>query len=198
MALVSANLASEFAKMMDPNNPAFISHPATKLDAATNFGNAYNTYALAAQDASTDLVVTTNLAGFIATLAAQLPDSTAGTAALAAAAFDAAFVQYWTGAVFAVGIPPTGIGACPNAGGTLIFSAEVSSVVVTVSAGVLQNLLLPIFSTTGSADGNAQAILIADAFHSATTSAVIVLITGLDTTPAPAGPLPITNTCGIF
>jgi hypothetical protein len=45
-------------------------------------------------------------------------------------------------------------------------------------------------------DGSAKATALANAFHTATTSAVMVLITGLDTS-VPT-PLPITNTCTIF
>jgi hypothetical protein len=193
--LVEANLASEFLKLVDSASPSFSGFPSSKADATTNWAQAYNTYALSAQDASEDLVASVSLPGMISTLLAQLPDSATGTPDLAAAAFDSAFVQYWTGAIFAVGIPPTGLGACPNAGGTSVFSSEISSVVTAVTANVLKDLLLPIFNSIN--DGIVASQLLATAFHTATTSAVIVLITGLDTTPAPAGPLPITNTCGI-
>lgn len=193
--LVEANLATEFLKLVDSSSPTFSGFPATKADAITNWANAYNTYALQAQDASEDIVSTVNLPAMIATLTAMLPEPASGTPDLAAAAFDAAFVQYWTGGVFAVGIPPTGLGACPNVGGTLTFSSETSSVVTTVTADILKNLLLDVFTSTK--DGATAATALASAFHNATISAVIVLITGLDTTAAPAGPLPITNTCSI-
>lgn len=193
--LVEANLATEFLKLVDSSSPTFSGFPATKVDAITNWANAYNTYALQAQDASEDVVSTVNLPAMIATLTAMLPESASGTPDLASAAFDAAFVQYWTGGVFAVGIPPTGVGACPNIGGTLAFSSETSSVVTAVTANILKNLLLDVFASTK--DGATAATALASAFHTATTSAVIVLITGLDTTPAPTGPLPITNTCSI-
>lgn len=195
MALSQATLKQELLKLFDQDNPAFVGFPVTVADAATNFGNAYQTYAATAQDASGDLVVTTNLPLFISTLAGALPpDPAAGTPSVAAQAFGAAFTAYWTGGIFAIGIPPpTGIG------GNGIFSVELTSLVTVVNSAALSTPLEVIFTVppTEAQTADAQADSIATAFHTATTTGVTVLITGLDTTPPPpagAGPLPIINT----
>lgn len=198
MTLVAATLETELLKLFDSQNPAFSGYPATKDLACDNWGNAYDLYASAATDVSTDIVAIKNKALFISTLKAQIPsDPTTGTAAAAANAFDAAFVAYWTGASFVVGVPPTPAAVCPSVGGNTIFGVEATSLVSVVTPSVLANLLLPIFSdvaTTGTAQTKAQQI--AAAFHTATTTAVTVVITGTDTT-VPV-PLAVTNTCTIF
>lgn len=201
MALSKPTLVNEFLKLIDRNNPAFAGYPATKIDAVTNWCNAYNTYAMSAQDASLDFLVTSNLSGMITTLFQQLPDAVpTATGAQAAAAFDAAFVTYWTGAVFAVGIPivPVPPPRCPNIPGPHdnIWGIEISSVVSTVTSGILQNGLDLEFAIL-SDDAVVKADALADSFHVATTTAVLVLISGTDTTPSPSGPLPITNLCTI-
>ena len=195
MALSQPTLKQELLKIFDKDNPAFVGFPATVIDAATNFGNAYNTYALTAQDASGDILATANLPLFTSTLAAALPpDPVAGTPTIAAQAFAAAFTAYWTGAIFAIGIPPPfGIG------GLGIFSVELSSLVTIVLSPLLATPLELIFTVppTAAQTADAQADSIATAFHTATTTGVTVVITGLDTTPPPpvgVGPLPIINT----
>jgi len=186
MALSKSTLETEFRKLMDPDFAQFAGFPDDGPAAAANFANAYDLYASNAADASGDLVASKNKAGFESALAGVISPNT--PAAAMGAAFEQAFVMYWTGAVFAVGIPP------PNGvGGTGLFSVELTSMVVTVTPGVLLASIVPELSST-SDDGAAKAAAFADLFHTATTSAVIVLITGLDTTPPPAGPLPITNT----
>jgi hypothetical protein len=192
--LSAATLKNNLLNMFDPGSAGFLGWPATLNQGITNLANAYQAYAATAWDASNDLVATVNIAGFKAALAALVPGS---TIAQAAQAFDNAFVAYWTGAVFAIGIVPTPASPCPSVGGTTLWSIEISSVVSVVTPNILKNLLLAEFAVL-SADANAKATAIANAFHSATTTAVTVLITGLDTTPPPAGPLPITNTCTIF
>jgi len=189
----------------DPNNPSFVGHPANVSDAATNFANAYDTYALDAVDYSGDAVAVVNKAGFESTLAASLPPGNPGGTPLAAsAAFDNAFISYWTGATFAIGIIPPPAGICPNVGGNSIFSVELSSVVSAITPSILGNLLSTVWNSlppTGSKeteDPSIAASAIASALHTATTTAISVLISGLDTTPIPAGPLPITNTCTVF
>jgi hypothetical protein len=109
------------------------------------------------------------------------------------------FRGYWTGAIFAVGTPPSPAAACASVGGSGVFGSEITSLVVSVLPNVMFSSLLPVvrsFTRETSADDRAKDI--AAAMHRATTTAVIVLITGLDTTPGPSGPLPITNTCRIF
>jgi len=110
---------------------------------------------------------------------------------------DQAFVSYWTGVTFATAVVPSPPLACPNIGGTGVFSVEISSVVTVVAKGVLYGALIPIVSSLGGA-ASTKAAQFAEAFDSATKTAVTVLITGQDTTPPPAGPLAITNVCTVF
>ena len=192
MALDVNTLKSEFLKVIDSTDPGFVGYPATTNQAAINWATAYNTYATAAVDLSSDVLISANFPGFISQLNNGLIP--VGTIATAAAAFEAAFVAYWTGAVFAVGIPPVPIGPCPNIGGTLVFGLEITSVVSAIMPNVLNGLLLGEFGIL-SADATAKATSLAAAFHTATTTAVFVTIAGTDTT-VPT-PLPITNTCNI-
>lgn len=192
MTLQVAALVTELRKFGDEKFSGFTGFPTTKEAAKTAWTNAYDTYASTATDISGDLVISKNAAGFNSSLSFD----TSGTAASSAADFDSSFVSYWTGATFAVGIIPPPTGLCPNIGGTGIFGVETTSVVSAVTANVLKAKLLVVLSTPAS-NAQAQIELIAQAFHEATTEAVIVLITGTDTTPTPSGPLPITNTCGI-
>jgi hypothetical protein len=194
MALVKATLKDELLKLIDPDDPDFVGHPANSIEFANNWADAYEAYAVSAADASGDPLVTANRAGFVAAL--QLLNSPVGVIATAAASFDSAFVAYWTGAIFAVGTPPTPSSPCASVGGNGIWAAEVSSVVALVDAGTLQASMASLLAIP-SADPQVKAAALADAFHIATTSAVHVLITGTDTTPPPAGPSPITNTCTI-
>lgn len=171
--------------------------PSSSADAERQWAAAYDKYASAATDASGDRVIRKNRSGFHSQLRFR---AKTGTAATMAQNCDRAFVAYWTGAVFAVGKVPSPSAPCPSVGGNTIFGTEISSAVAAVAPGVLRSLLFPIFSQ--SVPGNTpseRAGAIANAFHKATTSAVTVLITGLDTTPpGSGGPLPITNTCTIF
>lgn len=190
-----STLETQLRNLLDGSVATFAGYPATKADAITNWGNAYNTYALSAQDVSGDPVVTTNLAGFTSALTSGLVD--VGTVTTAADAFEAAFVAYWTGGTFATAIPGVGTATCPNVGGNLVFSAEVTSLVSAVTPNILKNLLLTEFAILSS-DAATKAASLASAFHTATTTAVFVTIAGTDTTPPPTGPLPVTNTCTIF
>jgi len=200
MALSQATLKTELLKIMDPDNPSFVGHPDNVNDAAANWAAAYDTYALNAADYSGDALASANAPGFETTLANMLPaGDPGGTAATAAAAFEAAFIMYWTGAVFAVGIVPPPTGVCPNIGGNTIFGLEATSAVITIVPNILIPLLVAAWANPlGTEDPDAAATIAASAFHTATTTAVFVLISGTDTTPPPAGPLPITNTCTVF
>jgi hypothetical protein len=166
---------------------------ANAQDAESRWTAAYDSYALDAEDVSGDMVTTTNRPGFLS----ALDFGSWSSVQQAAQRFDDAFVAYWTGGVFAVGsliaVPP---GECPNVGGNGTWASETTSVVTAVVAGVLKGLLLPILrANSGTPESKAREM--ARAFHEATTTAVTVLITGLDTTPGPGGPLAITNTCTI-
>jgi len=191
--LNQTKLLTELRKIADPEYSGFEGHPENTNDARTRWANAYHAYASDAVDASNDAVLSTNLAGFKSALIYAVPS----TVAQGAMYYDNAFVAYWTGATFAVGAPPVG-GPCPNIGGTTIFSTEITSMVTVVLPNILGPLLIPILSNV---DANTTAVSrlqqMANAFHTATTTAVKVLITGVDTTPTPAGPLPVTNLCGI-
>ena len=197
MTLAAATLSSEFIKVIDPENAGFVGWPATVADSCVNWGNAYHAYASQATDVSGDALVTANLPLFISTLQASLPAAAVGTAALAANAFDLAFIAYWTAAIFAIGAPPTPAAVCPSIGGTMLWSLEITSLVTAVVPAVLKGLLLPEFAIVDVATtAQEKADSLAQAFHTATTTAIMVLITGLDTT-VPI-PLPITNLCTIF
>jgi len=194
MTLHVSTLVTELRKFGDEKFSGFTGFPSSKADAKTAWTNAYDLYAATAIDISGDFIVTgsANAAGFKNSLSFD----TGGTSSSAAADFDAAFVAYWTGAVFAVGIIPPPAGTCPNVGGTSTFGVETTSVVSAITPDVLKTKLLSVLNAPAS-DAHAQIQLIAQAFHEATMESVTVLITGTDTTPTPAGPLPITNTCGI-
>jgi hypothetical protein len=194
MALNINKLKSELLKLLDKNNPNFVGFPTNATDFANNWANAYDTYAKDAQDASGDVVLTVHKSAMAARLLTlNVP---AGVIATAASTFDQALADYWNAAIFSVGIPPTPAAACPSAGGTGLWSAEASSVVSAVTAGVLQASMLSLLAIP-SDDVNVKATALATALHAATTQAVKVTITGTDTTVPPAGPLTITNTCGI-
>lgn len=168
--------------------------PSTPLEAAVAWAGAYDDYARVATDVSGDLLVTANRPGFQSALRFSPKGS---TAASTAAEFQAGFVAYWTGAVFAVGIPPaTPTVPCPSIPPAPPWAVEVSSVVLSVAPG-LAGLLTPIFSNTSNRPPSAVAAELASAFHTATTTNVLVLITGV-TTPPPPGGLPVTNTCTVF
>lgn len=204
-------LKDEILKIIDKDNPNFVGYSDDYTVTATNWANAYDTYARNAEDISGDVLVTANKPGFIAALAAGL--ATSVTPASAAAAYEAAFVIYWTAATFSIGIPPVvdPESPCPNVGGNLIFGVEISSIAAPIPA-VLGTLLTTIWNTpppvgtSPDLDPNPDiytlnndyiADKLAQAFHTATTTAVIVTISGTDTTPPTAGPLPIVNICTV-
>lgn len=191
MALDRSKLSTALRAIF--SNPAGV---ASASQAEAMWAEAYDSYGFDAEDVSGDVVTTVNFGGFLSALDFG---SSGGSSRKAAQDLDRAFVAYWTGAVFAVGslitVPP---GECPNVGGNGTWGSETTSVVTAVAAGVLAGLLEPIFGSPMEGDTAAsKADQIAGAFHEATTTAVSVLITGLDTTPGPTGPLAITNTCVI-
>lgn len=194
MALDVNKLKNELLKLLDPNNLNFVGYPTNATDFANNWGNAYDTYAQDAQDVSTDPLVAAHKPLMVAKL--ELLNTPFGVIATAASTFDDALKAYWLGATFATLVVPTGTGACPNSGGSGLFAAEVSSVVSAWTAGILQASMASLLAIP-SDDPHVKATALANALHTATTSAVKVTITGTDTTPPPGGPHPITNTCTI-
>jgi hypothetical protein len=194
MALDRNKLVTALRRFMDPSDPDF-AWPISRPAAVQLWTDAYDSYASDAVDYSGDGVSSKSPAGFEAALVSQFSGS--WTASAAAIAFRNAFIAYWTGGVFSVGsVPPPG-GACPNVGGNGVFSIESSSVVSSVGGTTLRTQLQAVFNDLTD-DAEAKIQDIATVFHEATTQHVIVLISGLDTTPPPAGPLPITNTCKVF
>jgi hypothetical protein len=164
----------------------------SSLEAAAKWATIYDTYARQATDVSGDKVAVTNKLGFQAALAF----TPAGLPITAALQFQAGFMAYWTGAVFAVGIPPTPAAACPSIPPAPPWAVEVSSLVASVLPG-LAPLLVPTFANTANRPTSVVAGELASAFHTATTTMVMVLITGI-TLPPPPGGLPVVNTCTVF
>jgi hypothetical protein len=166
--------------------------------AEDQWADAYHSYAKDAVDVSGDKLSVSNSVGFRAALQFDAAKAAASPAVIALQ-FDLAFVTYWTGAVFSVGTPPSPAAKCPSIGGNTLWSVEATSVVVAALPAILLGLLTPIVADHSEGVTTAEkASRYADAFHTATTTAVLVLIAGLDLTPPPAGPLPVTNTCTIM
>lgn len=195
MALDVNKLKNELLKLLDPNNAHFVGYPTNATDFANNWANAYDTYAKDAQDVSGDVLIT----AFKTAMATKLMalNVPAGLIATAASTFDQALGAYWASAIFAVGIVPTPASACASVGGSGTWSTETSSVGTGFTTGILETALLSLLAIPSN-DPLVKATALANAFHAATTTAVKVTITGVDTTAPPTGPLPITNVCGVF
>lgn len=192
MAFDKSTMVTEMIKFMDKDDGSFVDFPASPADFASKMSAAYDLAGGAVIDESMDAVASKNPAGFESAIAA-IP-SPSGTAAAAATQFGLAQVGYWAGAVFAIGTLPLGTN-CPNVGGNTIFASEISSAVIAALGVSLTAALTTEFGTLGSGS-KVQAI--ADALESSVQSEITVLITGLDTTPPAAGPLPVTNTCVVM
>ena len=193
MTLVQGTLESQLSLFMDSSAPGFTTFPVTSQAAAALWAAAYDSYALAATDASGDGLLAASRAGFEAALSFPLT----ATPVSAAAELAAAFLAYWAGATFAVGqLLSPATEPCPSIGGNGLWSVETTSVVTAASSNPLELELFGILSLPSNSAGS-KIEDIASAFHKATTTDVTVLITGLDTTPTPTGPLPITNSCQV-
>jgi hypothetical protein len=191
MALSQATLQTELLKLLDETDLNFVGWPTDPATAASNWSTAYNNYASSAVDVSGDSLLLSFPALFeTALLSTMIPN---GTIVDAAQAFETAFQGYWTGATFNIGLlPPNGIPVPPNPCSGF-FSLEITSVVILVTPNILKNLLLTELAVLSS-NAATKATALATAFHTATLSAVNVLISGLDTTvPPPVGPFPIIN-----
>lgn len=194
MALNQALLESEILKIVRADSA---SYPRSQVEAAAAWANAYDLYARAAQDASRDVLATANRPGFQSALRFN---SISGNPALAATEFGNAFVAYWTGAVFAIGIPPLSPVPCPFIPPTVTtWVTELSSVVSTVTPTTLISALTVEFSTYEDRNPESKARAIAGHFHAATISNVLVLISGLGSPPPPppGPPAPVTQLCTI-
>jgi hypothetical protein len=183
MALKSDVLGQQFARLGDAADPNYTGS-GTLLQAPGRLASAYDAYAKSAVDAGGNALVAGNVAAMQASLASVFAVP-AQSAAAAAQGIGLAHTAYWMGAVFATGAPPTR----PGVGGTGIFSVSLSSVVVAAPAVALVAALTQLFARPSS-DAQARAQEIAQAWHGATVT-VAFTTTGLDTTPPPAGPLPV-------
>jgi hypothetical protein len=197
MALSVTTLIDQIRRLTDPTHPNH-AYPETRVAAISAWRDVYDTYAAVAKDRSDDVVSSKNPAGFAAALTSGWQSS--WMIGVAVSTFVSALTAYWTGGAFAVGslISGTGSSPCVNAGsGTKVFAVEQTSVVTVSSFSPSYNDIYAVFRNL-TEDGYQKAADLAAAFHSGTTNNVTVLITGLDTTPPPTGPLPVTNTCKVF
>jgi hypothetical protein len=194
MGLLQSKLESELLKLLDPNNKDFVGYPGDVAAVAANWSAAYGAYAQSAVNAGGAALSSPSNAlqeKFKIQLISSLPAADSGKASTAAQAFESAFISYWTGAIFAINPAPEA-----GTGGTKKFSAAVSSVVSDVTPGALSTPLAEALGRTSS-DPAERAQTLANAFHVATTTGVVVVTTGVDTSPTPPGPQPIVNTSGI-
>jgi len=151
----------------------------------------YHAYASDAEDVSGDPVNNLDVRKFEGPLRFR----GSKTARQLAQQIDDAFVAYWTGVTFDTDIIPIDFPPCPNVGGSEAFSGELSSEVTDVTRRAMYSAVLPIFTKTSNTAEQAARKL-ADEMDRVTTSAVTVLITGLDTsTPTQ---VTVTNTCTVF
>lgn len=197
MALTLAALKAEILKLIDPENPGFVGYTNSYAVAAANWATAFDNWASNAEDDSGDNPAVVFKALFQTALLSAWASST--TKEDGAQSFADAVNDYWTGGIFSVGslVPGTG-NNCANVGaGTRVFATEATSVVTSVTTAAIYVLLLGEFTQyRTSMDAKAQAL--AEAFYNPiTVGGVFVTITGIDTTPPPAGPLPVTNVCGV-
>ena len=182
----------------------FFTNPAGLISipqAEERWATAYDDYARDAEDLSGDPVLLSNRPGFRAPLRFRGIRNSVQFAQQ----IEAGFLAYWAGATFALGnlVPGTGTVDCPTigpVGSNFIFASEISSLVILVAPGVMFSGILPHVSVTyRGVTAEQQSRRIAAAMHAATTSAVTVLISGIDTViPGLGGPFPVTNTCNIF
>jgi hypothetical protein len=164
-------------------------------DAENRWADAYTSYAADAEDVSGDALASSNPIGFRRALRFRASSTADSFAQQIAAGFSA----YWTGASFNVGLITAGTAGCPNVGGTGLFSSETTSLVTAVASPIMRGKVRAALSSfTRTTSASQKAAELATAIHSATTRAVVVTIVGLDTTPAPSGPLAVTNVCTVF
>lgn len=188
MSLRVEALQDSLRNLLDPSAPGFVPYQPDRGVAAYRLCSAYDVYARDAVDQSGDQLVTANLPGMQQSFASGLSGSS--TANAAAEAFAVAYSVYWIGASFAVGrLPRPGP---PTVGGNGIFSTEIASTVLSVMTDRIYNMMALEFGrlTTGEEKVNG----LAAAMHASTIVSVSTTISGLDTSPPPAGPLPCSNT----
>ena len=168
-----------------------------KPSAAANWADAFDAYGAGVTNINGDgPLAPPNKLGFQAALSFS-----GTTSAQQAQEFATAWKAYFTALVFTPGTPGTiNGGPCPNLGGNTIFGIIASSTVTVINEIPLIAALQGHFDSFSGTDPEAAADALASIFHSHTITLanLTVLTSGTDTTPPPAGPLPITNTCGVF
>jgi len=174
MALSAAILKSELLKLYDETDPGFVGYATDVATAATNLGNAYDTYAADAVDL---IGGTSNLrmkADFISYLSSNIVP--AGTLAVSLAALDTACVNYWTLATFNPGIPVAPM------------IIEVASVISAIVPGTVVTSMTALLSAMSN-DVDTLCGDIATALHTFTTTCVTVTTTGTDILGNPVPPV---------
>lgn len=183
MALSIPTLTRLLANLGDPESAQYPG-AGSLSQAPQRLAEAYDAYARDAVDPGGNPLVSGNVVMMEAVLASVF--SVGDQSVLAAAqGIGAAHTAYWLGTTFAPGASPAAVGV----GGTGIFSQVVSSVVVAAPAADLVADLVRLFSAP-STQAQLRADEVAQAWH-AVTQQVSVTMVGVDTTPPPAGPLPV-------
>lgn len=184
MSLAIAQLTRALSNLGDPQSADY-SGAGTLAEAPQRLAEAYDSYAQSAVDAGQNKLVAGRVSLMEAVLASvfSVPEQTPLAAAQGIAA---SHVAYWLGAQFAIGLPPAAAGI----GGTGIFSQVISSVVVSAPMADLTAGLARLFAAP-STQAQLRAFDVATVWHAATVAVGISMV-GIDTTPPPAGPLPVT------
>lgn len=189
MSLITSTLAQALQDLGDPSSPRYPGD-GSLAQAAGRLTRAYDTYASQAVDLGGNKLAAGNTAAMQAALTVTFASSI-GTVASAAQAFGAAHMAYWAGAVFTPGAPPPP-GTPGIVGGNGIFSVVASSTVTVAPGAALTAGLLAIFAapSTRAADRSQE---LAELWARVTKTVTVTMV-GIDATPSPAGPLPITAT----
>ena len=189
MSLSINTLAQALQDLGDPSSPRYPGD-GSLAQAAERLTRAYDAYASQAVDLGGNRLAAGNTAAMQVALTVTFASSI-NTVAGAAQAFGAAHTAYWAGAVFTPGAPPPP-GTPGIAGGNGIFSLVASSVVSVAPGAALTAGLLAIFAapSTHAADRSQELAKLWDRV----SKMVTVLMVGIDATPSPAGPLPISAT----
>jgi hypothetical protein len=169
MALSLQTLKTEFRKLMDPNDPAFVGYPSDPTACADAFANAYDIYCQSAQDIIGNKVLTANKAGFASSLLSLPP---VGTPASAALIFESAVVAYWTAATFTITTPPPGFASITTSIVSLFIPTALSTPLA-IQFGII------------SSDGATTADSLAEIFNTYTTTSIQIILTGVTTSVPP-------------
>lgn len=166
MALSQSTLKNNFISWMQGAEDY-----TTIQDSMEEFCNAYEDYAMNAEDITTDPPLVVFKSAMLAILNTL---ETTGTAEIAAQKFEDATIAFWEGASFDLSVPPSGC------------SSEVSALVTTnIVPGALKAALLSIFTNfDDNTTYESSADSLATAFHNATTTIIVTCI-GVNSSPPP-------------